>query len=180
MPLRAIAGSTENLEETVVREITQSTTRTDIPSATTEKCFSSSFPTTYSPGPSTICRLSVNCTLINEHKLVRFVSPDACRKFVPFLRTAFNCNSRELEVVKNNIIYYRSDKYTPSSLNNHCAQVSSILLKYLQTHKIPPSAPHVIHRGRDQVCFPKLHGATTHQSYWSTMEKKGVIDTSIS
>src|SRR5271167_1404641 len=99
MPLRAIAGSTENIEETVVRKIPQSTTRTDIPSATTEKCFSSSFLTTYSPGPSTICHSSVNCTLINKHKLVGFVSPDACRTFAPFLRTTFNCNLKELEVL---------------------------------------------------------------------------------
>jgi len=44
-------------------------------SDSTKKGFAS---TTYSPGPSTICRSSVNCTLINEDKLGVFVSSNAC------------------------------------------------------------------------------------------------------
>ena len=143
----------------------------DIPSATTEKHFSSSFPTINSPGPSTICHLSVDCTLINEYKLLSFVSPDVHRKFSSFLCASFDCNSRELECSQkqNNV---DQDKYTPSSLNNHCIQVSSILLRYLHTHHILSSGPDAIHRGIDQVCFSKLHGASTHRSCWSMMVKK--------
>ena len=51
----------------------------------------------YSPGPFSVCRAAVNCTLVNEYKLLGFVCSNARCKFRPFLSALLNRNMSQLE-----------------------------------------------------------------------------------
>jgi hypothetical protein len=70
--------------------------RPDLPLTTTKKCFPSSLPTAYGPGPSTVSCAAIDSTFIHKDELISLISAYVSCKICSFLSTSLDCSAREL------------------------------------------------------------------------------------